>query len=139
VFLVIGTAGTSGTNCSVAGFNYDPYGHITRTQFGSVPENLIRYAYAASNPANYIDPTGQSILGDFFNSLDVIYALGAPNLNEGIKVVAGVAAGVATDTICNFALGVADVPTAGLATVLGETGCTVSAASADSEVASSIQ
>jgi RHS repeat-associated protein len=58
VFL-IGTSGTSGTNGSVAGFNYDPYGHITGTQFGSVPENLIRYAGGLADPTTGYTHFGQ--------------------------------------------------------------------------------
>ncbi len=36
------------------------------TSYLSSPANGNRYAYAASNPANYTDPTGQSLLMDVF-------------------------------------------------------------------------
>jgi hypothetical protein len=74
------------------------------------------------------------LLDNFFGLQDIYNAITAPNLNAGVSVVEGVLAGVATDTACNFVLGLADVPTAGLASVLGETACTLAGAAADSAV-----
>lgn len=81
MFLVIGTAGTSGTNGSVAGFSYDPYGHITGTLFGSVPENLIRYAGGLADPTTGYTHFGQrwySPLTGAFTTQDTNSYLGNP-------------------------------------------------------------
>ncbi|MCS0601441.1 DUF6531 domain-containing protein [Streptomyces sp. LP11] len=89
------------------------------------------YLYAEGDPVNRIDPNGLLSLGDVFDAKD-LYEAAQDAYNGDTKAlwgdVAGAAAGLATDTACNFGLGLLDVPTAGAATVLGETGCTLASA-----------
>jgi RHS repeat-associated protein len=89
-----------------------------------------RYLFAADNPATNTDPTGASLLGDFFGAVDFTNVLFANTLQKQLGVLAGVAAGVLAETACNFVLGVLSVPSAGLAAVAGETFCTLGAAAA---------
>ncbi|QMU76884.1 RHS repeat-associated core domain-containing protein [Streptacidiphilus sp. PB12-B1b] len=89
------------------------------------------YAYAGDNPVNNTDPTGTFDLGTVFDISDAYNAVSdfADGDTDGLLGdLAGAATGLATDTVCNFGLGLLDVPTAGAASVLGEAGCTLAAA-----------
>jgi RHS repeat-associated protein len=110
------------------------------------------YVYAGDSPVNYADPTGQdlwSTIGDAIasgvDSLDLLSSANditneifAGDLQEQLAILGGVATGVAVEGVCNLALGAADVPTAGLATVAGEFGCTAAAYAASSTVENEI-
>jgi RHS repeat-associated protein len=112
----------------------DAFTSQDQNSFLANPTDGNRYAYAGDDPANSIDPTGNSILDDFFDAQDIVHAIEAPTPQDGENVILGAIAGIAADSACNFVLGVLDVPTGGLASVLGETGCTLAGAEADSAV-----
>jgi RHS repeat-associated protein len=101
-----------------------------------------RYAFAGDNPVNYADPSGNLLsalasgIGDALWLMDVASA--ADNVSngdwEGLEDQAwGLAAGLATEVACNFALGMAAPLTAG-ASALGTVGCAVLGTAVSSEV-----
>jgi RHS repeat-associated protein len=89
------------------------------------------YAYAGLNPINNTDLSGASflggVLGDVSDALDlqdtVVDAVNG-DLKGELDDAAGIVTGIGTDVACNFVLGALDEPTGGLATAVGEDGCT---------------
>jgi RHS repeat-associated protein len=96
------------------------------------------YSYTGGDPVNSVDPTGQfslsglvSDVGDAADDVDTALSVSDAvfgSVSDGLDEVAGLASGLVVDTVCNFALGLADPESGGLATVLGEDGCTAGAA-----------
>jgi len=81
--------------------------------------------------------TREGVLGSFFATEDLAKALDDYNNGDTAALQQDIEAavvGLGTDVVCNFLLGLADVPTGGLATVIGESGCTLLATGASNAV-----
>jgi RHS repeat-associated protein len=68
------------------------------------PANGNRYAYAADNPTNYIDPTGRTCLGDALLAIAGVFAFGAgifllPETFGGSLAIIGLGAGSSGATV----------------------------------------
>jgi RHS repeat-associated protein len=102
------------------------------------PANGNRYAYAADDPEDNIDPTGadvSSLLDDYFGFQAVEDVAQAPTLTAALGVLAGVVTGVVVEAACNVAIGALEAPTGGLST-LAEPACAIGGVAAGNAVTS---
>jgi hypothetical protein len=86
---------------------------------------------------NGTDVSGEDFLGIASDINDISNAVSdavSGNTHKLVGDLLGAVADVAADSACNFLLGVADVPTAGAASVIGETGCTAGGIAAGNAV-----
>lgn len=126
---------------------YDPTtGRFTsqdKLSFLANPGKGNRYAYAADDPINNIDPTGEYSLSDAVDDAGTVTEAVQNGLNGDTDAlwgqVAGLAVGITIESGCQFVAGFAGAPTAGVGAAAVEVGCAYASSAADDWTANYVE